>query len=130
MPDRYLLDTHALIWWWLGDPSLSDPVRIMLEERSATICVSAISAIEIGMKVKAGRLPVMAEPLADFDKAVRREGFGHLPVCFDHARRAGLLDGAHRDPFDRIIAAQGIIEGLTVVTKDREIASFGCEVIW
>lgn len=58
------------------------------------------------------------------------DGFQHLSVTHQHGVKGGLLDGDHRDPFDRLIAAQALIEGLTVITRDREIAQFGCKVLW
>lgn len=126
---RCLLDSHALIWWWLGDPSLSASARTALATRANAIFVSPVSAIEIAIKVRRGTLN-LAEPLADFENALAQDGFLHLPVNFLHARDAGLLAGEHKDPFDRILAAQALIEGLTVVTRDPEIARFGCRTLW
>ena len=65
-----------------------------------------------------------------FDELVDSDAFLHLPVDRHHAISAGLLDGAHRDPFDRVIAAQALIENLTVITRDRAFADFGCKVAW
>lgn len=130
MAAAYLLDTHALIWWWLGDPALSDRVGDLLGLRNLGIHVSAVSGLEIALKVRAGKLPAMAEPLAVFPESIAREGFRHLAVDHRHAVRAGLLEGLHKDPFDRLIAAQAQIEDLTVITRDRAFTSFGCKVIW
>ena len=127
---RYLLDTHALIWWWLGDPALSVAAREAIEAPDSDILVSAVSGLEIALKVRAGKLPTMAEPLRSFDAAVVSDGFGHLAVTHDHAIRAGLLAGAHRDPFDRLLAAQALIEGVAVVTRDPQFSGFGCRVLW
>ncbi len=126
----YLLDTHTLVWWWLGDPALSHRARALLETGDAAIHISAVAGIEIAQKVRIGKLPAMAEPLRLFDESVAAEDFRHLPVRHNHAIRAGLMPGEHRDPFDRLIAAQALIEDLTVVTRDRKIADFGCKVIW
>jgi PIN domain nuclease of toxin-antitoxin system len=126
----HLLDTHALIWWWLGDPALSKRAREVMAARTSPILVSAISGIEIALKVRAGKLPALAEPVRRFGANVLDEDFRHLDVRHDHAVRAGLLPESHRDPFDRIIAAQALIEGLTIITKDRTFAAFGCEAIW
>ena len=82
------------------------------------------------MKLKRGGLDNLREPLAAFELAFADDDFVHLPVTFQHARDAGLLSGEHRDPFDRIIAAQALTEGLTVITRDREIAAFGCKTLW
>lgn len=127
---RYLLDTHALIWWWLGDPKLSTPAAHAIADDGNEVYVTAISAFEIALKVGRGQLPAMIEPLGQFDEAALGDGLRHLPLRFDHARRAGLLDGTHGDPFDRMIAAQSLIEDLIVITRDPHIAAFGCETLW
>lgn len=126
----FLLDTHALIWWWLADRNLSAPARGVLESRGGTIFVSAVSGIEIAIKVRLGKLPTIAESLTRFDELVGGDSFVHLPVAHQHAIRAGLLGGTHRDPLDRLLAAQALIEDLTVITRDRAFADFGCKVVW
>lgn len=128
--NRYLLDTHALIWWWLGDPALSRPARDLMEADRHTIMVSAVSGFEIALKVARGQLPALAEPLARFGENVVEAGFEHLPLAHEHAVSAGLLEGQHRDPFDRMIAAQGLVESLIVITRDQALAAFGCETLW
>ncbi|MFV0624007.1 type II toxin-antitoxin system VapC family toxin [Sphingomonas sp. ac-8] len=126
----YLLDTHALIWWWLGDPKLSAPARAAIGARGNRVAVSAVSAFEIALKVRSGQLPAMLEPLQQFEGAVIADGMIHLPLRQDHCRTAGLMAGDHRDPFDRMIAAQGLVDGLTVITRDPQFAAFGCETLW
>ena len=126
----FLLDTHTLIWWWLGDASLSRRAKSVLTDRGGPIFVSAVSAIEIGIKVRSGKLPTMIEPLVEFDDAVTRDGFAHLNVTYAHAREAGLTPGAHGDPFGRFIAAQSRLENLVVITRDPAFAAFGCETLW
>ena len=126
----YLLDTHALMWWWLKDAALSRSAAAALEATNDPVYISPVSAIEIAIKVRQGKLPAMREPLLQFDELTHRDSFRHLPVTYIHAREAGLLPGKHRDPFDRLIAAQARIEGLTVVTRDAEFSAFGCETLW
>jgi PIN domain nuclease of toxin-antitoxin system len=127
---RLLLDTHALMWWWLGDPALSDTARAAMESNGNAVFVTPVNALEIAQKVGRGRAPALRETLDSFEDAIARDGFRPLSIDTHHARRSGLLPGEHRDPFDRLIAAQALIEGLTVVTRDRQIAAFGCEVLW
>lgn len=127
---RLLLDTHTLIWWWLEDPSLSEIARAATSAPGADILVSAVSGFEIAQKVRHGKLPVMTEPLARYSDYVVDEGFAHLAISVKHAVRAGLLPGEHRDPFDRLLAAQALIENLTVVTRDPAFAAFGCRTLW
>ena len=126
----HLLDTHALIWWWLGDPALSKRAREVIAARTSPIHVSAVSGLEIALKVRAGKLPALAEPVEHFGDHVRDDDFRHLDIRHDHAVRAGLLPASHRDPFDRIIAAQAMIEGLTIITRDQAFEAFGCGTLW
>lgn len=97
---------------------------------SNIVFVSAVSAYEIALKIRSGRLPAMNEPLEQFGEAAERDGMVHLALRYDHARQAGVLPGTHRDPFDRLIAAQGLAEDLTVITRDPQFAAFGCRVLW
>jgi len=127
---NYLVDTHALIWWWDQNDRLTVRVRDVMADRENAVFVSAASAWEIGTKVRLGRLPSMAERIATFEADVTGDGFRHLPVLPSHGLGGGMLEGRHGDPFDRLIAAQALIEGLTVVTRDPEIAAFGCETLW
>ncbi len=126
----YLLDTHALIWWWLADPRLSETARTLMAEPDMPIYASAVSAYEIALKVRKGELPALAEPLEDFGEAVREEGFRHLDLRHAHAARAAFLSDDFKDPFDRMIAAQALIDQMIVVSRDRSIAAFGCRTLW
>lgn len=127
---RCLVDTHALIWWWNADSRLSPTARETMASRANSIFVSAATAWEIATKVRAGRLPSMADRVLLYDQDVTEDGFQHLDVRHDHGVRGGLLEGEHRDPFDRLIAAQALIENMTVITRDPEIGRFGCKVLW
>jgi PIN domain nuclease of toxin-antitoxin system len=127
---RLLIDTHALIWWWLGDAQLTARACAALADREYQVFVSSVSIIEVAIKVRRGQLTALAEPLRNLDRDFVDFGFSHLPVNHVHAREAGLLPGAHRDPFDRLLAAQALIEGLTVVSRDAEFVGFGCKVLW
>lgn len=127
---KCIVDTHALIWWWNDDPSLSTPARGALAARSNAIFVSAATAWEIATKVRAGRLPSMAQRVLLYDRDVTEDGFAHLDIRPEHGVRGGLLEGDHRDPFDRLIAAQALIEDMTVITRDPEFGRFGCKVLW
>jgi len=127
---RALLDTHALLWWLSDDPALSKPARKFIAETKNTAVVSAASAWEIATKVRLGKLATAAELAADFVGFVEREGFELLPISPDHAIRAGLLPGPHKDPFDRMLIAQAQAEGVPVVTNERVFDAYGIRRIW
>ena len=126
----FLLDTHALIWWWASDPRLSISARQMVADPDTTVYVSAASAWEIATKVRSGRLPEMETRIEQFNEGVREYGFIHLNVHHEHGVLAGSMPGDHRDPFDRLLAAQALIGGFTMITRDTAFAVFGCRVVW
>ncbi|WP_373486882.1 type II toxin-antitoxin system VapC family toxin [Blastomonas sp.] len=126
----YILDTHALIWWWTDDPMLPFELRDIILADETIIGLSAASAWEIATKCRIGKLPG-GQPLVDnFEDWREADDFFSLPVTVDHGLLAGSLPGDHRDPFDRMIAAQAIIEDLTVITRDPALAALGCRVVW
>ena len=94
------------------------------------VFVSAATAWEIATKVRKGQLAEMRDRVPTFHGDVAGDGFRHLSITPEHGLRGGSLSGVHKDPFDRLIAAQALIEELTVITCDPEIARFGCEVLW
>ncbi|MBB1073074.1 type II toxin-antitoxin system VapC family toxin [Rhodoferax sp. 4810] len=125
-----LLDTHALLWWFTDDPQLSAPVRDALLNTTNTVFVSAASAWEIATKQRIGKLNGVPQISERFNELVIADGFKHLPVTYLHALRAGHFPQAHRDPFDRMLAAQSQIERLTLVTCDQALAAFDCQRFW
>lgn len=130
MTQRFLLDTHALLWWWKNAPQLPAASRSAMADPANEIFVSAASAWEIATKVRKGQLPDLAGGISAFVDDVLRDGFIHLDVTARHGVYGGWLPGHHKDPFDRLIAAQALIENMTVVTRDAQIAAFGCETLW
>jgi PIN domain nuclease of toxin-antitoxin system len=118
-----LLDTHTFLWWDEG--VLPAPVSRRI--RSAdTVLVSAASAWEIAIKAGLGKIVVNAS----FAEAVADYGFGELPVRFVHAEFVRTLPPLHRDPFDRILVAQAIVEGLTIVTRDGLVTAYAVPSVW
>ncbi|WP_425229296.1 type II toxin-antitoxin system VapC family toxin [Sphingomonas sp.] len=125
-----MLDTVALVTWWGDSPRLGAQARTTLERSSEAMFVSPVSVWEIANKNRLGKLPEFDGFGDEWTGLIRRDAFTLLQVSGDHAIRAGYLKGPHRDPFDRLIAAQALEEGLVVLTNDGEIAAFGCEVLW
>lgn len=121
-----LADTHALLWWLSDDPRLSARARAFMAAGEAAVYFSAASIWEAEIKAAAGKL-VMRE---DVLEALETDGFLELPIAARHAREAARLPLLHRDPFDRMIAAQARLERLTVITADGRIADYGADVYW
>ena len=125
-----LLDTHALIWWWTNDTRLSKRVRKLLLDTENAIHVSAASAWEIAIKQRIGKLGDVPYASEQFSSLVDADGFAHLPMRYEHALRAGAYASEHRDPFDRMLAAQSEIESMSLVTRDPLLEGLGCKTIW
>jgi PIN domain nuclease of toxin-antitoxin system len=125
-----LLDTHALIWWVEGDERISRQLRRMLGQPGEDVYVSAATAWEIATKVRIGKLKAPKALLADFVEAIELLGFRPLPIALRHGYDAGQLPGTHRDPFDRMLAAQARAEGLALVSCDPAFEALGLKTVW
>jgi PIN domain nuclease of toxin-antitoxin system len=118
-----LLDTHVLAWWLLDSPRLGAEVRAAISDPDASILVSTVSVWEMAQKHGRGRWPEVGPGLATIEADLARQGFRVLPLALPYALAAGALDWPHRDPFDRMLAAQAIGEGAILVTADRVFAA-------
>ena len=126
----HLLDTHALLWWLDGDPQLSVAARAAIADKQLKVHVSAATVWEITSKARIGKLQHLLPVARNLLRVLADEDFELLPITVEHSFRAGWLPGTHKDPFDRILAAQAIIEGLGLVTSDQHMAAFGAKVVW
>lgn len=116
-----LLDTHVFLWW-VGEPErLSNDARAAIARPDTPVFVSAASAWEIAIKRFLGRIDLRDE---EFDYGLRESRFIELPVSARHGLLAGALPPHHRDPFDRMLVAQAMTEGLHLVTHDRTIMDY------
>jgi len=127
---RLLLDTHALIWFFEGNARLSRRAREEIEVDEALVHVSAVSAFEITIKYRSGKLPHVAALAENFAPILRDYGFEELPISLHHAQAAGLLAIPHKDPFGRLLIAQARLEGLTLVSNEALFDSFGVARLW
>jgi PIN domain nuclease of toxin-antitoxin system len=127
---RALLDTQSVLWWFTEARYLSGAARAAIADRANTILVSVVSAFELGIKHRLGKLPAAAPLLASFPQALAGAGFLGLDVNLEHALRAGRLLPPHRDPFDRLLMAQALVEDLVLVTSDRAIRGSGVPTLW
>ena len=127
---RLLLDTHALIWWLAGDEALSRRAREAIADEANEIAVSAASAMEIATKFRIGKLPGAAVLALDFEAIIAEQGFGELPISVHHARLAGEMNIAHKDPFDRLLIAQAQTEDLVLVSNKALFDGFAVKRLW
>lgn len=128
---RLLLDTHAALWWWEDSPLLGARAREAIAEAGSEIHFSAASAYEIHQKHRLGKLALPGELLGEgLIQSVREEGWFLLPLQVAEAAAAASMAHAHRDPFDRMLAAQSRLGGLTLVTRDAFFRDIGLEVLW
>jgi PIN domain nuclease of toxin-antitoxin system len=125
-----LLDTHAFLWWLAGDNALSIPARKAIEDPSNSVFVSAASAWEITTKFRLGKLGGAATAAADLANIVTAQGFFHLPISFAHAQRAGTLGGPHKDPFDRMLMAQAMLDDMAIVSNEQPFDLYGLRRLW
>jgi PIN domain nuclease of toxin-antitoxin system len=115
---KLLLDTHVLLWAVLEPAKLSELQRAALEESSTQLLVSAASAWEIATKWRLGKLNHAAAVVHNYTQALNGLAAHEIPISGDVARRAGLLDVEHRDPFDRLLAAQAMTSDLVLASQD------------
>jgi PIN domain nuclease of toxin-antitoxin system len=127
---RFLLDTHALLWWLTDDLKLSPGAKEVISDEANTILISAASAWEIATKYRLGKLDVAADAVSRFNEFIEADGFEHLPVTYLHALKAAGYEIDHRDPFDRMLAAQSVLESATLISCDPAFEAFGTHVLW
>jgi len=126
---RYLLDTHTLLWFLQDDPQLPKKVSSEITNTDNTCYVSIASLWEIAIKINLGKLSVKF-PFVKFASYLTDNDIEVLQIGFDHLIQVATLDLHHRDPFDRIIIAQGLVENLTIITKDEHFPSYTDRILW
>jgi PIN domain nuclease of toxin-antitoxin system len=127
---RLLLDTHALLWWLLGDEMLSLSAREAIADPANEVFVSAASAWEIATKHRIGKLPIAAGIAANVERAVASQGFTELPVTIRDGQLAGGLPAIHKDPFDRMLIAQAVLDDLVLVSNEALFNAYGVARLW
>ncbi len=127
---RLLIDTHVLIWT-VGAPNrIPQRVREALIDADNSVFASAATAWEIALKRRLGKLEFDKEFLARFDNRIEEMGFEPMSVSAAHMVRGAEIDSEHKDPFDRMLAGQALVEEMTVVTVDRAFRDLGVPVFW
>ncbi len=127
---RLLVDTCTFLWLAVDDPRLSAQARILCRSTDNAVYLSALSAWEIAIKYRLGRLPLPLSPSSYV--ASRREWLGIEPLPFDEscAIHEARLSQLHRDPFDRGLVAQAMLIGLTIITPDPAIRAYPVPTLW
>ena len=125
-----LLDTHALIWYSVDPERLPENVLERLRDAEQRIFVSSISAWEISIKVRLGKLPQAKTLYENFYLRMAQYGFSELPFTSVHALAEGELEHLHKDPFDRALAAQALSEQLVLVSSDGAFTGVPDLSVW
>ncbi len=122
---RYLLDTHVLLWWLSADPALDGECRALIEKPESDVYVSAASILEISIKQAQGRLDSPTDILAQ----LRINRIQILPITAEHAYAIRSLPMLHKDPFDRLLIVQALLEDLTILTRDALVLAYSVPCI-
>ena len=127
---KLLLDTHTFLWWITDSPELSVRVRDAIRNPENELFLSVASAWEMAIKVDLGRLHLPVRPDRFSPNQLAKNAIESLPIQMGHALNVSRLPIIHRDPFDRIIISQAILEKMPVVTRDADIAKYKVKILW
>jgi PIN domain nuclease of toxin-antitoxin system len=123
---KFLLDTHALLWWLADDSQLGRQARELVEDPGNDVLVSMVSLWEIAVKTRIGKLQADIKEITD---AVQQEGFTLLDIGITHLLTLAGLPMHHRDPFDHLLIAQAITEDATFISEDRNTARYPVRMV-
>jgi PIN domain nuclease of toxin-antitoxin system len=123
---RLLIDSHAFLWWSEDSPALGSAARSAIADPVNEALISVAALWELTIKASSGKLTLPA----DLETMAATLGFSVLSINFMHLRRLGLLPRVHRDPFDRMMIAQALAEGIPIITGDRAFAAYGVQTVW
>lgn len=127
---EYLLDSHAVLWYVLDDPRLSTTAKTLVADPSNAIQISAASFWEIAVKISIGKL-ILKQPYDRFiDTCLNRYSFSVLAIQPSHTTRLLEMPFHHRDPFDRMLAAQSLVEGIPIISNDPVLRQYGVATCW
>jgi PIN domain nuclease of toxin-antitoxin system len=127
---RYLLDTHTFLWWVSDDPRLSARAREIMRDSNNDFYFSAVSAWEIAIKHQLGRLTLDRDPDRFVTEQIAANRLAAISIDIRHALRGGKLPLRHRDPFDRLLIAQSLVEDLPILTGDAAITAYEVQTVW
>ena len=125
-----LVDTHVFLWLLNRSPEIGQRHIDMVNDEDNTIYLSVVSIFEMATKWRIGKLAIPSQFQNGFAGLYDAYGYLPMPLLVPHADLAGRLPGEHKDPFDRLLAAQAIVEDMAVMTIDGRIAELGARVVW
>jgi PIN domain nuclease of toxin-antitoxin system len=127
---KILLDTHTFIWWVDNSPKLSKKAGKIIADLDNACYFSLVSSWEIAIKCSIGKLELTI-PLREYiPQHMAVNAFKQLPISFQHVSRVETLPLHHRDPFDRLLAAQAMTEKLVIVSADESFDLYGVQRVW
>jgi len=127
---KYLLDTHAFLWFVSDDSRLSPRARSIIKDRNQEVYFSAASAWEMSIKIRLGRLTIEEELETFIVKQLAENNFSTLSITVLHSLYTSKLPEIHKDPFDRMIIAQSKLENMSLISKDKNIKKYKVPMVW
>lgn len=127
---KFLLDTHAFLWWDANAEQLPDSLVKTLQDPAHEITLSVVSAWEMQIKAALGKLELRTPLSTLIGEQREKNGLGVLPVSLEHVLTLEKLGNHHKDPFDRLLIAQASVEGLTLVSKDEVFRHYDVPLFW
>jgi PIN domain nuclease of toxin-antitoxin system len=127
---KVLLDTHTFLWWVADDPQISVTAKNIITNPDNDIYLSVVSAWEIIIKVGIGKLSLCEPPEIYIPTRIASNQFEILPVQISHILKINSLPNFHKDPFDRLLIAQSLVENFSLITLDSAIAQYPVQTIW
>src|SRR5690606_31818654 len=126
---QYLLDTQTFLWFINGDTQLSDKARILIENPINERYVSIASFWEMAIKLKLHKLELDMS-FKDLYREMDKNGFNLLPITAAHTEKTVTLDLHHRDPFDRMLICQAMVDKLIIITADSQFHNYKVKHVW
>lgn len=127
---KLLLDTHAFLWWIGDDARLSGPAREAIADPGNDVAFSVASAWELAIKTGLGRFEPDGDLGPFLEEQIQHNAFRVLPVKLEHAVAVSSLPPHHRDPFDRLLVAQAVAEGMVLVSRDPQLRKYDTPTLW
>ncbi len=127
---KAILDTHAFLWWVLDNPKLSGIARDFIVDPDNTIYLSAVSGWEMAIKCSIGKLTLPDQPDSFVRQQLEINNFSPLPIQMNHGLYVHELPEIHKDPFDRLLIAQSIIENLLLISTDSVLKKYHVSLLW